>query len=67
LRGCPGIKARIGNQSFRATRITAYLKNGGTLEKAASMANHVSTRITQLYARRFEEVSSMKWRGWGFE
>jgi integrase/recombinase XerC len=39
-----GIETRIGNHSFRATGITAYLKNGGTLEKAATMANHASTR-----------------------
>jgi len=35
----------------------AYLKNGGTLEKAAQMANHASTRTTQLYDRRPEELS----------
>ena len=52
-----GIKTKIGNHSFRATGITAYLKNGGTLEKAASMANHVSTRTTQLYDRRRDEMS----------
>jgi hypothetical protein len=40
-----------------ATGITAYLKNGGTLEKAAAMANHASTRTTQLYDRRRDEVS----------
>jgi hypothetical protein len=43
--------------NFRATGITAYLKNGGTLERAAAMANHASTRITQLYDRRRDEVS----------
>jgi integrase len=43
-----GLETKIGNHSFRATGITAYLKNGGTLEKAASMANHTSTRTTQL-------------------
>lgn len=37
--------------------ITAYLKNGGTLDKAAEMANHASTRTTQLYDRRREELS----------
>jgi hypothetical protein len=37
--------------------ITAYLKNGGTLEKAASMANHASTRTTQLYDWRSDEVT----------
>lgn len=52
-----GIKTRIGNHSFRATGITAYLKNGGTLEKAAAMANHASTRTTQLYDRRRDEMS----------
>ena len=48
----PGIATKLGNHSFRATGITAYLKNGGTLEKAAAMANHASTRTTQLYDRR---------------
>jgi site-specific recombinase XerD len=52
-----GIVTRLGNHSFRATGITAYLKNGGTLEKAAQMANHASTRTTQLYDRRHEELS----------
>jgi hypothetical protein len=33
-----GIATKLGNHSFRATGITAYLKNGGTLEKAAAMA-----------------------------
>src|SRR6266852_9408878 len=47
-----GIETKLGNHSFRATGITAYLKNGGTLEKAAAMANHASTRTTQLYDRR---------------
>ena len=52
-----GIKTKVGNHSFRATGITAYLKNGGTLEKAAAMANHASTRTTQLYDRRRDEMS----------
>lgn len=52
-----GIGTRIGNHSFRATGITAYLKNGGTLENAAAMANHASTRTTQLYDRRRDAIS----------
>ncbi len=52
-----GIATKVGNHSFRATGITAYLKNGGTLEKAAAMANHASTRTTQLYDRRHDEMS----------
>ena len=51
------IATKIGNHTFRATGITAYLKNGGTLEKAAAMANHASTRTTQLYDRRRDDVS----------
>ena len=56
-RAAAGIATRVGNHSFRATGITAYLKNGGTLEKAAAMANHASTRTTQLYGRRHDEMS----------
>jgi len=52
-----GIATKIGNHTFRATGITAYLKNSGTLEKAAAMANHASTRTTQLYDRRHDEMS----------
>jgi site-specific recombinase XerD len=52
-----GIATKVGNHSFRATGITAYLKNGGTLENAAAMANHASTRTTQLYDRRHDEIS----------
>ncbi|WP_342154677.1 tyrosine-type recombinase/integrase [Methylorubrum sp. SB2] len=52
-----GIETKIGNHTFRATGITAYLKNGGTLEKAAAIANHSSTRTTQLYDRRSDDVN----------
>jgi site-specific recombinase XerD len=52
-----GINTKIGNHTFRATGITAYLKNGGALENAALMANHASTRTTQLYDRRRDEIS----------
>ena len=51
------IETRLGNHSFRATGIMAYLKNGGTLEKAAAMANHASTRTMQLYDPRRDELS----------
>ena len=33
------------------------IRNGGTLEKAAAMANYASTRTTQLYDRRRDELS----------
>ena len=52
-----GITTKIGNHTFRATGITAYLKNGGALENVAAMANHASTRTTQLYDRRSDAIS----------
>ena len=52
-----GIKTRIGNHTFRATGITAYLKNNGTLEHAQYLAAHESPRTTKLYDRRAEEIS----------
>lgn len=52
-----GIGTQIGNHTFRATGITAYLKNGGTIEIAAAMANHSSTKTTQLYDRRRDDIS----------
>jgi site-specific recombinase XerD len=51
-----GIKTRIGNHTFRATGITAYLKNKGTLEAAQHIANHESPRTTKLYDRRSDEI-----------
>ena len=52
-----GIETRVCNYSSLDIGITAYLKNGGTLEKAAAMANHASTRTTQLYDRQRDEMS----------
>jgi integrase len=52
-----GIRTRIGCHTFRATGITAYLKNGGKLEIAQQMAAHESFRTTGLYDRRGDEVS----------
>lgn len=43
--------------TFRATGITAYLKNNGTLEAAQHIANHESPRTTKLYDRRQDEIS----------
>jgi hypothetical protein len=43
--------------TIRATGITTYLKNGGTIEGVANMPFHASTRTTQLYGRRPDEVT----------
>ena len=32
-----GIDTRVGNHTFRTTGVSAYLTNGGMLEKAAKM------------------------------
>jgi site-specific recombinase XerD len=52
-----GIKTEIGCHSFRATGITNYLENGGTLEKAQVMANHESPRTTKLYDRTRDQIT----------
>jgi site-specific recombinase XerD len=52
-----GIKTKVGNHSLRATGITDYLKNSGTLEHAQAMANHSSPRTTKLYDRRNDELT----------
>src|ERR1700731_4365495 len=50
-----GIATTLGKHSFRAIGIMAYLKNGGTLEKAAATANHASP----LCDRRRDEVQML--------
>jgi site-specific recombinase XerD len=52
-----GIFAPIGNHTFRATGITAYLGNGGALEHAQQMAAHESPRTTKLYDRTKERLT----------
>lgn len=42
---------------FRATGITAYMLNGGTLEHAQQIAAHQSPRTTKLYDRTKDEIS----------
>ena len=62
-----GIAAPIGNHSFRATGITNFLENGGSLENAQDMAAHASPRTTRLYDRRRTGSSRPRWRGSGCE
>ncbi|HKG99970.1 MAG TPA: tyrosine-type recombinase/integrase, partial [Bradyrhizobium sp.] len=52
-----GLGTRIGCHTFRATGITAYLDNGGTLENAQRMAAHESPRTTKLYDRTGDEIT----------
>lgn len=52
-----GINAAACCHTFRATGITAYLKSGGTLEKAQAIAAHESPRTTKLYDRTNDEIT----------
>ena len=52
-----GVQTSIGCHSFRATGITEYLKAGGRLDVAQSMANHESPRTTALYDRREDRIT----------
>ncbi len=52
-----GLPPTICNHTFRATGITAYLENGGTIENAQAIAAHESPRTTKLYDRRSDQIS----------
>jgi site-specific recombinase XerD len=52
-----GLSTKCSNHTFRATGITTYLENNGTLEKAQQIAAHASTRTTKLYDRRDDQLS----------
>jgi len=43
--------------TFRATGITAFLENGGTIENAQAIAAHESPRTTKLYDRTGDEIT----------
>ena len=53
---CDDIGTEIGCHSFRATGITAYMRNGGKLETAQEMAGHESARTTSLDNRAGDEI-----------
>lgn len=52
-----GLGAKINCHTFRATGITAYLSNGGTIENAQVIAGHESPRTTKLYDRTSDDIS----------
>ena len=51
-----GIATPLCCHSFRATGITVYLENGGTLENAQRIAAHESPRTTKLYDRTGDQI-----------
>jgi integrase len=52
-----GISAPVCCHSFRATGITVYLENNGTLETAQKIAAHESPRTTKLYDRTDDQLT----------
>ena len=52
-----GVSEWICNHTFRATGITAYLENGGTIEKAQQIAAHESPKTTKLYDRTSDQIT----------
>ena len=52
-----GLPASTCCHTFRATGITAYLENGGTIENAQAIAAHESPRTTKLYDRTSDEIA----------
>jgi integrase len=52
----PGLPAHCSPHSFRATRITNFLENDGTLGAARRIAGHADRRITKLCDRRGQKV-----------
>ena len=52
-----GLSAKTSCHSFRATGITTYLENGGTIENAQAIAAHESPRTTKLYDRTSDELT----------
>ena len=52
-----GLPASTCCHTFRATGITAYLSNGGTLEHAQRIAGHASPKTTKLYDRTADRIA----------
>jgi site-specific recombinase XerD len=52
-----GVNPQICCHTFRATGITEYMRNGGTLERAQHMAAHASSKTTNMYNRVSDEVT----------
>jgi site-specific recombinase XerD len=52
-----GLSSAACCHTFRATGITAYLENGGTIENAQAIAAHESPRTTKLYDRTNDQIT----------
>lgn len=51
-----GVLTNVCDHSFRASGITIYIENGGTITEAQKIAGHADARTTKLYDRTNQEV-----------
>jgi len=51
-----GITGSYSPHSFRASGLTRFLEEGGTLEGAQNIADHADSRTTKFYDRRQQIV-----------
>jgi integrase len=52
-----GLPSSTSCHTLRAAGITAYLENGGAIERARAIAAHQSPRTTKLYDRTGDAVT----------
>jgi integrase/recombinase XerD len=52
-----GLSETVCCHTFRATGITAYLENGGSIKNAQAIANHESPKTTKLYDRTSDQIT----------
>ena len=62
-----GLPAHYSPHSFRATGITNFLENDGTLEAAQRIAGHADSRTTSCMIAAVRRFCSKTWRGFGIE
>ena len=55
--GEAGLQPVYGCHTLRATGITTFRRNGGTIEKARQIAAHASVSTTKLYDQSEDEVT----------
>ena len=52
-----GLPSSTCCHTFRATGITTFLENGGSIENAQAIAAHNSPRTTKLYDRTGDKIT----------
>ena len=53
-----GLPESVTNHTFRATGITAFRANGGSLEHAQAIAAHANPRTTAMYDHSEEKITA---------